>query len=238
MTREYTDLVPLTTFDRTRESPFSYVCRACSKCCYGKVIRVGPYEALRLSRKLGISTTELLRDHTEAGGTVLRTREDKSCVFLGEQGCTVHPDRPLACRIYPLGWYITAEGAESFGLVEGHPESAGELGTAGTVDDYCKSQELAPYIAMARRYIAAHDRLLEALERQREAEAAPTPELLATRDEIDHLDAGAVATPWLDVDAVVREYCKKHQRDVPTEIDALVDLHLAALDEWADDPTA
>src|SRR3954447_5435042 len=102
MAREYLDLVPSTTFDRGRQSPFSYVCHACSKCCYGKVIRVGPYEALRLSRQLGISTTEFLREHTEAGGTVLRTREDRSCVFLGEKGCTVHPNRPLACRIYPL----------------------------------------------------------------------------------------------------------------------------------------
>lgn len=207
------------------------MCRACTKCCYGKVIRVGPYEALRLSRRLGISTTEFLREHTEAGGTVLRTRENKSCIYLDEKGCSVHPDRPLACRIYPLSWYVDGDGNESFGLMDGHPESAGELGTAGTVDDYCASQDLAPYLVMTRRYIAAHDRLLRALENQAEG----APDLLATRDEVDHLDPGALATPWLDVDAVVRDYCTKHGTAVPSAVDALIELHLAALGEWADE---
>ena len=111
-TREYRDLVPLTTFDKRRESAFSYSCQGCSRCCYHKVIRVGPYEALRLARHLGISTTTFLREHTEAGGTVLRTRpEDGGCVFLGAEGCTVHPARPLACRIYPLSWYRDGEGS-------------------------------------------------------------------------------------------------------------------------------
>jgi len=199
------------------------------------VIRVGPYETLRLSRHLGISTTELLRDHTEAGGTVLRARDDRSCIFLSEKGCTVHPHRPLACRIYPLAWYIDGDGAESFTLLEGHPESAGAFGTNGTIDDYCASQGLAPYLAVMRRYITAHDRLLRVLQQQADTEVAT--DVAETRSEVDHLAPGAVATPWLDVDAVVSAHCVKRGLAVPAPdaIDAIIERHLAALDAWADE---
>ena len=91
----YRDLLAEVDFNLRRDSPYSYVCNACNRCCHNKAIRVGPYEALRLSRRLGITTTEFFTRHTEAGGTVLQTREDdRGCVFLGPRGCTVHPDRP------------------------------------------------------------------------------------------------------------------------------------------------
>ena len=62
-------------------------------------------------RRLGLDTTQFLARYTEAGGTVLRTREeDRGCVFLGPRGCTVHPDRPLACRLYPLARWVAPDG--------------------------------------------------------------------------------------------------------------------------------
>ena len=65
---------------------------------------------------MGLTTTEFFARHTEAGGTVLRTKEDRSCVFLDERGCGVHPDRPLACRIYPLARWVDPDGK----IVERH----------------------------------------------------------------------------------------------------------------------
>src|SRR6185436_15777906 len=149
---------------KTRDSAFSYACHACTRCCYGKAIRVGPYEVLRLSRRLGVSTTEFLAQHTEAGGTVLVTNDDTSCVFLDERGCSVHPDRPLVCRIYPLARWVSPEGEESFGNLEPHPQTAGVYGTGGTVADYLHAQGLAPFFAMSDRYGALYDRMLEVLQ--------------------------------------------------------------------------
>ena len=31
--------------------------------------------------------------------TVLKQTESGACVFLGAEGCMVHPDRPLVCRL-------------------------------------------------------------------------------------------------------------------------------------------
>jgi Fe-S-cluster containining protein len=194
---------------------------------------VGPYEVLRLSRRLGLTTTEFLARHTEAGGTVLQTRpDDRGCVFLGERGCTVHPDRPLACRIYPLARWVAPDGDERFGHLEPHPQTAGLYGTTGTVDDYLTSQELPPYFAMSDRYGELYDRMVEFMERLDPGE--DTDRRTERRAEIDELDAGSLATSWFDIDATVGAHCRERGLPVPTEVDALVDLHLAAVNAWLD----
>ena len=121
----YGDLVSRVDFDMRRDSAFSYACHACNRCCRNKAIRVSPYEILRLARYLGLSTTEFIERHTEGGGTVLRTKENSDCGFLGERGCGVHPDRPLACRIYPLARWVSPDGVESFGHLTPHPKTEG-----------------------------------------------------------------------------------------------------------------
>jgi Fe-S-cluster containining protein len=194
---------------------------------------VGPYEALRLSRRLGLTTTEFLARHTEAGGTVLQTRpDDRGCVFLGERGCTVHPDRPLACRIYPLARWVAPDGDESFGHLAPHPQTAGIYGSRGTVNDYLTSQGLPPYFVMGDRYGELYDRMVAIMERIDPEE--DTDRRTERRAEIDEMDAGTLATNWFDIDATVGAYCRERGLPVPTELDALVDLHLTAVGAWLD----
>src|SRR5262249_30242634 len=114
---------------RDRASPFSYRCGACTRCCFEKVIPLGPYEVARLAHNRGVSATEFLATYTTEAGTTLLSREDGGCVFLDERGCGVHADRPLACRLYPLGRIVGANGVEYFVEVEPHPETAGVYGT-------------------------------------------------------------------------------------------------------------
>jgi hypothetical protein len=209
------------------------VCNACNRCCHNKAIRIGPYEGLRLSRRLGITTTEFFTRYTEAGGTVLQTRpDDHGCVFLGPRGCTVHPDRPLACRLYPLARWISPEGDESFGHLTPHPQTAGTYGTAGVVDDFLIAQGLAPYFAMAECYGELYDRMVAILERIDPSH--DVDERSARRADVDEMDPGTMATTWFDIDATVGAYCHTHGKTVPTEIDALVDLHLQAVAAWLD----
>lgn len=194
---------------------------------------MGPYEALRLSRRLGISTTEFFARHTEAGGTVLQTRpDDRGCVFLGERGCTVHPDRPLACRLYPLARWISPEGEESFGHLEPHPQTAGVYGTNGTVDAFLTSQGLPPYFAMSDRYGEIYDRMVAVTERLDPDENSERR--AQRRAEVDELDAGILATALFDVDATVGDYCRERGLAVPSDIEAIVELHLTALGAWID----
>ncbi len=198
----YGDLVARVDFNMTRESAFSYRCNACKRCCRNKAIRVNPYEILRLARRLGLSTTDFIARHTEAGGTVLRSRDDGNCGFLGEHGCSVHSDRPLACRLYPLARWVSPEGEESFGHLAPHPHSEGVYGAAATVEAYLDQQDVAPLFAMSERYGALYARMLEALETIDPLEIERKPE---RRTAVDEQPAGSVASSWLDIDGTLAD---------------------------------
>lgn len=139
--------------DAARAQPFGYVCARCSRCCRGNRIQLNPYEAARLARRLGIGTREFRMRHTiEARGAELSREADGTCVLLGPYGCTVHADRPLVCRLYPLGRKVSAEGTESFHRLDGHPESDGRFDGHGTVGDYLEAQGAVPYMRAADAY--------------------------------------------------------------------------------------
>jgi uncharacterized protein len=216
-----------TPFHLARTSPFSYECKACKRCCQGKRIPVNPYEVARLARHLGLSTTEFLAARTEVGGAILRRRDDDTCVFLGEGGCTVHTARPLACRLYPLGRQRTPDGQERFAELQPHPRSDGVYGDAGTVDTYLATQDVAQHLEMGDRYGAVLLRMLRALaqlEGGREAQARA-------------VDAMGQPSPTgddnvLDLDATVAAHCAETGRSVPDDLEEKVALHLQALEAF------
>ena len=222
----YKDTLSRVRFDMTRENAFSYHCNACKRCCHNKVIRVGPYEILRLARHLGISTTAFIVRYTEAGGTVLRTRDDSACVFLNERGCGVHPDRPLACRLYPLARWVDAAGGESFGHLTAHPRTEG---ADGTVQQYLDSQGVGPFFAMGERYGALYAKMVAALEKLDPDEIGCRPD---RRSQVDDVTAGAAASPWIDVDQPVAAYCRDVGRPPPDDLEATVGLHIEAMEHW------
>jgi len=93
-----------------RDEVFGYLCRRCLKCCHHKNIQLNPYEVARLARNRGLTTGEFRAAWTDQrAGLVLRQTESGACVFLGNEGCTVHPDRPLVCRLYPLARHVRAD---------------------------------------------------------------------------------------------------------------------------------
>jgi len=198
-----------------RTSEFSYQCRACCRCCYGRRIQVNPYELARLARALGITTTEVIARFTMDGGTALATRSNTACTFLGPEGCTVHADRPLVCRLYPLGRIVDAEGREMFVKSEPHPETEGVYGTDGTMGSFLESQSVGPYIAAADRYFAVYKLLLSARD---ERDDGPSLEI----DPRAFIDADlAVQTSSGDGDTM------------SLDVDALVDAHLSIIERWA-----
>jgi len=222
----YGDLVSRVKFDMERDSPFSYACHACNRCCRNKAIRVSPYDILRLARYLCISTTQFIENHTEAGGTVLRSQENGDCGFLGERGCSVHPDRPLVCRIYPLARWVSPDGEESFGHLTPHPKTEGVYGISGTVQDYLDQQQLAPFFEMSERYGRLYQKMVETLEKLDPSELERRADRRAA---IDDLPAGTLASMWIDIEAAIAD-AKSKYRDV--SIEEAVDLHIAAIEAW------
>ncbi len=98
------------------EERFRFECRpdlACfGLCCRNLNLFLYPYDVARLRKNLGITSGEFVDRHTHA---VLRPgshfpdvllameeNEEKTCPFLSQGLCRVYPDRPDACRTFPL----------------------------------------------------------------------------------------------------------------------------------------
>ena len=199
---------------RSREGAFAYTCHGCGRCCHHKAISVGPYEAARLAGTLGLSTTETLARYVDPQTAALKTAESGACVFLDGGRCTVHEGRPLACRLYPLGWFGAGSGREAFSELAPHPQTEGVYGEDGTVAAYLDAQGTAPYERAAWRYAEVLLRLHAAMEG-------------------DGPDPGE-PPPLTDVDAAVEADCAARGEPAPSGVEARVNLHLALLHRWLD----
>jgi len=69
-----------------------------------------PYDIIRIKNRLGLTSSEFLEKYTacQIGDTsglpvvFLKMRENSSCPFVTEAGCSIYSDRPGSCRLYPL----------------------------------------------------------------------------------------------------------------------------------------
>ena len=207
----------------TAATAFSYVCNRCLRCCHDKLIQVNPYEAARLARRVGVSTTNFLADYLE-DGVFLRRVESGACIFLGPQGCTVHPDRPLVCRLYPLGRHVDSDGTITYSHHAPHPETEGIYAQNGTIADFLEQQDVGPFAAAADRYLAILQRLFDAWRAAAPVEAAEAAE------SADAMTSAAQLL--LDLDLTVAEYCRSHGLSEPADIDERANLHLTAIGAW------
>lgn len=222
----------LRTTDLNRQSPFGFSCQRCLTCCRCKKIQLNPYEIARLADNRGMAIAEFIARYTTTGGTVLRFTGEGACVFLDAQGCAVHPDRPLVCRLYPLGRYVDYLGVETFACIEPDKGCRGTLSDNGTIVHYLEEQEAAPFMHAADRYLDLLWHLLEMV-KERQREPAHAASIDATVRAVA-AGAGATATaPWIDMDQAVAEYCRRTGIPVPEERDKKMMLHIKAVRKWA-----
>jgi Fe-S-cluster containining protein len=199
-----------------RAEPFGFECSRCSHCCHDKLIQMNPYEIARLAANRGVGTAEFRARFTQDGeGLHLARTEDGACVFLGDQGCTVHPDRPLVCRLYPLGRQITASGGERFVHVTPHPLSGGSFHTRGTIADFLAAQDVDAFIQAADDYFSWFCRARDAMAEAGEGDPALT----------------ADANELLDMDSAIAAHCARTGEVAPSDIEERRRLHLAILDQ-------
>ena len=215
-----------------RESPFSYECHACNRCCHDKIIKVNPYEVARLGDNLGLSTTEFLTRYTTANGTTLKQTDLGACVFLTAQGCGVHRDRPLVCRLYPLGRKVSADGAETFREVMPHPETEGIYGRQGTVQDFLAKQGAQPFIDAVDRYVAVVGRMANKIRSlMRQDSHGLGSEVKDVVEQFPDPESSDVP-PCVDLDQAVERFCTRHHIPIPTDVENRMTLHIRAIDEW------
>lgn len=213
-----------------RNSPFSYQCNACRRCCRNKKIQTNPYEILRLARGHGTSTGEFARQYIDTKGPYLRVNAAGDCVFLSEKGCDVYADRPLACRAYPLGRWVSGDREETFRELEPHPQTEGVYGHEGTIADFLEQQGANEYLDAADQYLMLYDRLFDAMQTVLPKDptlADDTQTAMHTRDESDM----PAFMEWLDIDSAVDRFCKNRGLSIPNKIEEIVNLHIHVIDQ-------
>lgn len=78
-------------------------CTQCASCCRVATVTLREREIDSLSRFIGVSRKEFLRDYTmqnEEEGLVLK-RTGTGCIFLEGNLCTVYEARPKTCEDFP-----------------------------------------------------------------------------------------------------------------------------------------
>lgn len=126
-----------------------------TRCCSDVNIVLTPVDVLRLSRRLGLTTTEFLARHALVPITkdlqlpvvMLRMREDEGrrCTFVGEGGCSVYADRPWSCRMYPVAMALPParagfEPRPLYFLLEDEFCHGREVGRTWSVDEWRRDQ--------------------------------------------------------------------------------------------------
>ena len=120
------------------EDQLPLTCSRSGTCCYGKLVMLNPWELVCMAKEKKITPRKFRDRYCELGG--IRLRFDGKVGYKGQQacsqyaentGCSIHRDRPLACRLYPLGRQIQSEEVHymyqgnEFPCLEGCPEVTG-----------------------------------------------------------------------------------------------------------------
>lgn len=129
-------------------------------CCRDLNQFLTPYDVLRLSRHLQMTTGDFLQAHTvchtgpETGLPVVGLKPagggEKKCPFVTDQGCRVYENRPGSCRMYPLARMLrrsrqTGHLAESYVLICEQHCRGFDGGHPVSVRQWMADQGLSPY---------------------------------------------------------------------------------------------
>ena len=216
---------------QARGKPFSFECTSCSICCNLNIIRVNPYDIARLASRLGVTTSHLTRTYTWAAGCVLRLPYNGNCIFRAFRGCSVHADRPLVCRLYPLRRNISDDRDETFSLVEREPECRAFYSDRGTIAGYLSEQDaIEPLLAMDR-YLTLVDDLFEAL-RHATAEDTALAEDAARLCVAPSMSESEPVPELLDVDTVTARHIALTGSPQPQNLREKMEMHIVAVRTW------
>jgi hypothetical protein len=133
-------------------------------CCSNIDISLTPYDIIRLKKRLGISSTEFLREYTVphemekdgiAGVKFRPVDNGTACRFVKPEGCAVYEDRPTACRYYPVALLSMRKqdeytDTESYALVKEDHCKGHEVARSISIADYRKEQGVEEYDELAR----------------------------------------------------------------------------------------
>ncbi|MDZ7698611.1 MAG: YkgJ family cysteine cluster protein [Deltaproteobacteria bacterium] len=151
----------------SRDDTFPFSCHpgleCFNTCCGNKHLSLTPYDMIRMKRALDMHSDAFLNKYVvyraapDSGFPILSVKmgkADKRCPFVDIDGCSIYEDRPMACRLYPLGRSSTIQAnaasalREFFYLLDTPGCEGVEENEIQRVEEWTRSQGLLPYIEL------------------------------------------------------------------------------------------
>lgn len=79
-------------------------CQTCANCCRRSTVRLSERDIARLAKELRIKPARVIADYASPSGEetlILKRDDERGCVFLDGNLCSVYDARPDICRDYP-----------------------------------------------------------------------------------------------------------------------------------------
>jgi len=139
---------------------FKFTCDRSGRCCRNRTdnsIILSPHDSYRLQQNLELGSadfTELYAQRVLGADSHLPMlllrfqrsghRENK-CPFLESSGCTVYQDRPLVCRMYPVGRMVDRDMKSYFFLTKAAEYCKLGRGKEYTIEQWLEETGSEPY---------------------------------------------------------------------------------------------
>jgi Fe-S-cluster containining protein len=146
---------------------FRFTCDRSGKCCrdrFENPILLSPYDVHRLRNNLKIPSRQfaakfgckifgsesqlpiMLLDFEQQG------KNHNKCPFLMSYGCKVYEDRPLVCRLYPVGRVVDTDMNSFFFLTKVAEYCKLGTGKEHTIEEWLEEAEVEPYFQWNDRF--------------------------------------------------------------------------------------
>jgi Fe-S-cluster containining protein len=211
---------------------FKFTCDKSGRCCKNRFtdpIILSPYDVLRLRKNLNIATIEFLQEHghlvlgsdSRLPLVLLKYQWDSpirnQCSFLKDNQCSVYEDRPLRCRLYPLGRIRGAGDKSFYFLTDGVSYCNFGKGQEHKIEDWLEESGLEPYFKHG-------DKLFDFFFKMDHEKYRSLDDRLKFR----------LGSILYDFDSVIEAECKAGALKRPESDDEVMDVIYAGLEEFVE----
>jgi len=146
---------------------FKFTCDKSGRCCkdrFDNPILLSPYDAFRLQKNLNLSSSDFARKFgrkisgADSQLPIMLLEYQQSgnnhnkCPFLRSYGCRVYEDRPLVCRMYPVGRITDEDMNYYFFLTKTADYCQLGKGKEHSIEQWLEETRVEPYFEWNDRF--------------------------------------------------------------------------------------
>lgn len=138
------------------DKKFKFKCKKCGFCCDNTIIQLYPFDIYNICKTLNLTTQELhksnftkfLLDENQIPRCILNNKPN--CKFKVNNLCEIYEDRPLRCKLFPIGRYFEKDKIEY--ILPKQKCQGFDTGQKQTVSEFLSEQEVSKFDNLAKQW--------------------------------------------------------------------------------------